>query len=363
MVHCGAGGRIGRRWGRAVSNSILPLSGFGAANHDRADATARRFLIGIFVASVVPVALFAALPEASATDASAGWAVRAIVVLSTGHVGLSALFWLDRRYRAHIAAQTRTYYWDFFLLAGLCLIGLHLPALPFMGALVLGYLVWNGYHYARQNWGILCLTALGTREARPTRTEYYGCMLGCAGGVLGMIPASMPNLLPASASTLGFATTLLALAVALWVALRQFLDRADPLRIAMTLVNGMFFLPIFVFGPVIGFVTIATIHAGHYYFLMIGLAADRRQGPAWLRVGGALACAAVLAAGVELIRNPEFSAGLLNADQADTLIIIVLMWHYILDGGLWRLRQRFQRATVAESLPFLFAVPARADQE
>jgi len=349
-----------------VSSSALSIAELRMAPVRSTNAMALRFVAWLLLASILPVPIFAFLQPVIASEASAQWAFQAIILVSTAHVGLSGLFWLDRRYRAHMAAESRTYYWDFLLLILACVVGANLPMLPFNGALVVAYLVWNGYHYARQNWGVLCLAALGTRAPRPSQMEHVVCILGCAGGVLGLIPASLPNLLPIQAATVGFVAVLLAGILALWIAFGQFMDQAHPLRIALTLANGVFFLPIFLFGPYVGFVVTATVHAGHYYVIMLGLAADRGQGSRWLRIGSVLTFGAVLAALVEFVRNPGISAIFLRSDQADLMVIIVLMWHYMLDGGLWRLRQPFQRQATQESLPFLFdarASAAHAGQE
>ncbi len=120
----------------------------------------------------------------------------------------------------------------------------------------------------------------------------------------------------------------------------------------MTLAIGAFFAPVYLFGP-IGMVVSGTAHAAQYAVVMAVLATDRRQGRPLFRVAAMLVVATIYLAFFVVLNDPKIvGAWLIPAQVAAGLIV---MWHYMIDAGLWRLRQPFQRDAVKESFPFLFS--------
>jgi hypothetical protein len=149
------------------------------------------------------------------------------------------------------------------------------------------------------------------------------------------------------------------LLLTLVVVTRQIAARVPPLRIGMSIAVGMFFLPVYAFGRDAGFVTIGTIHGAQYAIVMLVLAADAKQGSRVFRTGAMLGCAAIYLGLFLLLTN----ASIWGSWQPRTVVLLdtVVIWHFLIDAGLWRLRHRFQRDAARQSFPFLF--PPALNQE
>lgn len=322
---------------------------------------ARRFVIALLLAGLLPIPVFALLSGALETSGTAQSTYYIVFLLSVAHGGLSGLFWLDRRYRGHMAERPRRYYADPILLAVLSLSCAIILGSAFSGLFFSIYTAWTICHFTRQNWGVLCLTALGTRTARPTRLENIACYIACAGGLIGVLPVLDPDTLSAAGFEFGdvhgfgFALVLAGLGLSLVVVVRQIAAGDPPLRIGMSIAVGLFFLPVYAFGRDAGFVTIGTIHGAQYAIVMSVLAADANQGSRVLRTGAMFGCAAIYLGLFLLLTN----ASIWGSWQPRTIVLLdtVVIWHFIINAGLWRLRHRFQRDATRESFPFLFPAP------
>lgn len=328
-------------------------------------AAGQRFAAGMLLASLLPFPVFALLHHAVPLDPVADATYRALVLVSSGHIGLSSLFLLDRRYRAHLCAHKRVYFGQIALVVLFCVIGYALLGTVFVAATTLIYMAWNAVHYARQNWGILVLTARGTRASppssqappsqEPSSLEWYACHAAALGGFIGVLPNLVhPDYAPPGLRTAGLALLLAVLALSAIVAARQARNGAHPLRLGMTMAIGMFFLPIYLFGPVIGFVATAAAHAAQYYIIMGIIAADRRQGSPSRRVAGVAMVVLALMGILFFIPQSNGASLPMPPDAVFLAINVLIVWHFLLDAGVWRLSQPFQRQAVRESFPFLF---------
>jgi hypothetical protein len=320
--------------------------------------TGRRFVWWLLLAGVVPLPVFVLLFRPSSSGPGTQQAFMALFLMTVAHGGLSGLFWFDRRYRTYMAAWPRQYYWNIACLAVVSLIGVFTLGQRFVGFFSLGYIVWNLFHFGRQNWGILCLAALGTNTPKPTRIENLAGHIACVGGVIGLLSWQLTDS-AYGVRQLGCVIMLTGLALSVVVACRQIISKTDPLRVLMTLSTGGFFLPIFLLG-LVGVTAMGATHGAQYAIVMTVLANDRRQGPPWFRVAGMVAVAVLYLQLYVALTDPTIpTPWLLPAQVVSGLIV---MWHYMIDAGLWRLRQPFQRNAVRESFPFLFAT-ARPDEQ
>lgn len=330
-------------------------------------AIADRFIVWLLAGSVLPVPVFALL-EARTMGGPAGGVpsiqsiIHVVVLLNVMHVGLSALFWIDRRYRGHMASQPGYYYRSFLFLLALSAAGSALVGNAFHALYPTAILVWNLFHFARQNWGVLCFTALGTGTDRPGRMENWGVYAGFAGGAIAVLPQHVRAFLPEGTQALGLALVLAGLGLALAEAWRLGHAGAPWARIATGVMVGTYFLPVYLL-PNQGLVCIAAVHTVQYAVIMTVLAADRNQGSRLWRVGGMLALAALYLAATQLLDNAAIWG--IWSQPVLMLLLSVVAWHFIVDGGVFRLSQPFQRQAARESFGFLYAAGAarRAGQE
>jgi len=314
--------------------------------------TAHRFVSLLLLAVVIPLATFAILGGRAAEDRWAGSTFRILFLISVAHGGLSGLFWLDHRYRAHISGQPRRYYVDAALLLVAGLAGAFLLGEWFCGAFGVVNVIWTICHFSRQNWGVLCLTAVGMGAPRPARLEGLACHISAIGGAIGVLPpfvtvAGLPGV-----RIVGFGLVLCGLALSLIVAARLAAGNAHPSRVAMTVAIGVFFLPAYILGPLVGFVAIGCMHAAQYGIVMTALAVDAKQGSRLFRTCG-MVLFATLYLGLYLVLSGP-TIGPAWRQPAEVVLYAVVMWHFMIDAGLWRISQPFQRAAVKESFPFLF---------
>jgi len=319
----------------------------------REAGVSRRFLTTLLAATLLPLPVIALLTQPFGGARPAQDAFHILFLVSVAHGGLSGLFWLDGRYRRHMTAHPRAYYVDAALIAVLAMSGVILLGPRFFGIFTIIYTVWTVVHFARQNWGVLCLAGMASGTGRPGRLASRACVLGCSGGAIGVLPGPALEMLPDGTLALGLALTILGLCAAMIAAFRQVAAGASWANAAMTVSVGLFFLPVYLFGRETGFVTIGLAHAAQYAVIMGVLAADGRQGPPWLRVGGMLGIAGAYLGLFLLLNDPEIWGAWLQ--PAQVLLNCVVMWHFMLDAGLWWLSQAFQRGAVRESFPFLFA--------
>jgi len=225
--------------------------------------------------------------------------------------------------------------------------GLTWLLLPFFG--------WQFYHFAKQNLGMVALAASSARVPSPRPAERRTLLAAGAAGIGGLVahPAllqlragpRLPVLFPVAA--LAFAT-----AVAAGVAL---LARRPPAQrpagfSVVYLMALLFFLPVFVFGSPYAAVGGMTVAHGMQYLLLLGLVAAG-SGARLIRL--ATLCNVALLGGAAL----EKASHLHGAAPAERLLfgayLGAVMAHFVIDAGLWRLRDPFPRAFLARRTPNL----------
>jgi hypothetical protein len=227
------------------------------------------------------------------------------------------------------------------------------------GWLLLPYFCWQFFHYQKQNLGMAALAAAGSGIA-PLRAIERRALLGTGlAGIAGLIARpgllqlragpGLPPLLPFAAA--GFAISAAAGLAAL--ARRPAASRPAGFCV-LYLISLLFPLPVFAFGSPYAAVGGMTAAHGLQYLLLVGLVAgggQRRLTSLALLANIALAGGAVLA----------WAAHLHNAGPAGRLLfgayLGVVMAHFVIDAGFWRLRAEFPRAFLTGRLPYLLAVP------
>lgn len=226
--------------------------------------------------------------------------------------------------------------------------------------------LWLLWHYQKQNWGIVSFCSrVSSREAAST-TELWALRVAAIGGWM------------AAVRSVGFGTgtpvgdhadLLFQAAVGLYcvvpvlliVALvRQPGLRSSPPRLLFVLVSCLFFLPAFLFEDrPSAFLTYALAHGFQYHVFMTFLATSpgtgtRGDDPERRRVGVRALLLCVLTLGVLLWYGGDVVTASSNMMwPLFGFVMGVTMAHFIVDAGIWRLRDRFVRGYVSEAFPFI----------
>jgi len=329
-----------------------------AGNAFSRDPETRRFFSLLLVATAIPFVLFPLI--AHAFPASAGWNDAKgflLFVGSSGHVAASFFFYGDARMRDFMLGGHR----GRFLVAPLTLIGLMgLAGLLFaeerlLSYVILGYWVWQTHHYTRQNHGILAFVSRAAGVRASLRESLAITLTGVA-AVVGMITYVTPY--QNTALDL-YGWQLHTLAVALyasaWVVYGITLFERNPLsapwRSAVLLALMLFYLPLFLFQDLLSAVFTYAIAHGLQYLVFMGVVAAV---PTARRVRSyALLAGVTLAGGAVLWLSQQQAFWGSYGKAVYGMGLGVVMWHFLLDAGVWRLSESFQRGYMAERFSFL----------
>jgi hypothetical protein len=234
--------------------------------------------------------------------------------------------------------------------------------------LLLPYFGWQFYHYQKQNVGMAALAAATHRAAPLSAAERRSLVLAGA-ATIGALCAD-PRLLSlhisldapwlGPAAEIGFAGAVAAGIVAL--ARRPAAERPAGFC-AVYLTSLLFGLPAFVFSSPYAAVGGMTVAHGLQYLLLISLVAGGNTSGArssrfvkfTLLFNIALIGGALLSAASHLHNSSPIGRMAFGA------YLGVVMAHFVIDAGIWRMRDPLARKFVADSLPFL--VPPRTRRQ
>jgi hypothetical protein len=221
--------------------------------------------------------------------------------------------------------------------------------------LLLPFFGWQFFHFAKQNLGMVALAASSAGVASPRPAERRTLLAVGVAGIGGLI--AHPALLqlrvdPRLGALFPVAALVFVTAVVAGVALlvrRPAAQRPAGFS-AMYLMALLFSLPVFVFGSPYAAVGGMTVAHGMQYLLLVGLVAAG-SGARLVRL--AALCNVALLGGVAL----EKASHLHGAALAERLLfgayLGAVMAHFVIDAGLWRLRDPFPRAFMARRVPYL----------
>jgi len=322
------------------------------------ESTSRRFFVSLLVATAIPFLLFPLISHV--LPRGGGWNdTRALLLFvgSSGHGAASFFFYGDASVRGVMLRGHRVR----FLVAPLLLIGamgglgLFFADEALLAYVILGYWVWQTHHYTRQNHGILAFVSRASGERTNLRESLAVTLTGAA-AVVGMITFVTPYRQTALAlhawelHTLAFG-----LYASAWLIYGlSLLERnplANPWRSAVLLALMLFYLPLFVFQDLLSAVFTYAIAHGLQYFVFMGVVASV---PAAHRLRSYALLALLALAGGGLLwlsQQQAFWGGYGKAVYGMGLGVV--MWHFLLDAGVWRLSEPFQRGYMAKRFAFL----------
>ena len=286
-----------------------------------------------------------------------------LFVGSSVHVASTGWFYTVPAVRAHMRRHPARYlWWPAALLAGACAVAATVPRTALYWLLV-PYFGWQFWHYQKQNLGIVALTASSLRIAPPSRTERRALHTAGVAMIAGLLTrpsllqlpvrAILAPLWPAAAA--GFAVAVVA---GLWgLARRAPTDRSAG-YCTVLLTSLAFGLPVFLFGsPYAAVAGLTVAHGLQYLLLMAMLTAGSEHGAA--RLGRlAVLCNIALLGGALLALASDQLAARPAGRMLFGLFLGAVMAHFVIDAGLWRLREQFPRTFLASRLPALMP-PAR----
>jgi hypothetical protein len=315
--------------------------------------------IGLTAASAI--AAIALAPPAGA-PAREGLAFL-LFVGSSVHVASTGWFYTVPEVRAHMRQRKlRYYWWPLALLAGAGATALLVPR-PVLYWLLLPYFGWQFFHYQKQNLGIVALAAAAYRVPSLRRPERRALVAAGLSGIAGLV--ARPSLLqlpvrPVLAAVFPLAVAAFCGSAAVGIGCLAVRSRARPSAAfcAAYLTSLAFSLPVFVFSSPYAAVAGLTIAHGLQYLLLMGMvAAGGERGTRTLSlavlVNIALLGGAALALASDQLRSEPAVRVLFG------LFLGAVMAHFVVDAGLWRMRETFPRTFLGARLPWLIPAAAR----
>jgi hypothetical protein len=341
-----------------------------------ADAVATRSYARRFGWTVVAVTVGAALVSALAGPGSgAAPAVPLAWLLFVGssvHVTATLALFSFADVRAHARRHPNRY-----LIAPAALLitataGCLLLPPPAISLPLLGFFGWQLWHYQKQNLGLASLALASARLPLLSRLERRCIVASGIGGILALVahpsglqlvawrpppPVAIGSHTSAELVLVASATTALTCTVRRWMA-----TTTTPPATGVYLMAVIFPAPLLLTSSPYAAVGGLTLAHGLQYLLlvghvMVGSPAHRSERPSAARLAAVMAivvaAAGVLATTAHLHgRADSVARALFGAYLA------AVMAHFVVDAGLWRLRDEFPRGWLGERIPRLLGRPA-----
>ena len=332
------------------------------------------FLVALTVVTLVPI-FYMPLAASVTTD------VRSLVLLTgvftflggQAHVGATYYFFADKTVREFFLAQkTRYIIVPSVLVFGTgILFAINIPALSSFALLF--YFIWQTFHYQRQNYGILSFISSAKKEGRPADWETIAIDLAAIAGILGMIHLMRlldGTFLEAFSEFVFLCGKNLYIVVALGTVAALAVSREDLIKgkapgilhISCLLMSVGFFLPTFIFDSVQGAIMGYALAHGLQYFVFMYFVSAKNSA----QTGGKPIITMVfIAFGIGMLMTMMEDQSLLAlvrplrwqpqiADGVFGMYLGLVMSHFVIDAGIWRLRERFQREYIGSAFAFVF---------
>jgi hypothetical protein len=289
-----------------------------------------------------------------------GEALRLLVALNfigaNFHVAATGWFYTDAEMRTHFRGHPMRYLvMPVLLIAGAAAAFQFVPA-ALRGWLLFGFLAWQLWHYQKQNVGLASFVAAGTGSGPLSLWERRTLMLSAVAGILGFFslnPIGLPGWMSEFAwlhRLGGWVYLLSPLALGLCLVKVPAL-RGSPLRLGFLLLGVVFFLPTYLFDDQTSATLGYAIAHGLQYLVFMAVVAMRRQAVPSLLLLAGLGTLGALALNAAIVA-PD--AGVLGGHALYGAFIGTTMAHFVLDAGIWRLREPFQRKYMRDRFFFVF---------
>jgi len=277
---------------------------------------------------------------------------------SSVHVATTGYLFTEADIRAHVADHRARYVWIPVLLILSAATAASVVSVRAVAWLLLPYFAWQFFHFHKQNIGMVAL-ALSSKALRgPSVAERRAASLASLFGIAGLLAhpglLQLPDQSPVRRlyvlALLGFICAVVTGIALLWLRARRERSAGPTAAYLMAL---LFFGPVFLFRSPYAAVGGMTIGHGLQYLLLVGLVAAGRSRGTGRAVGLALLLNVALLGGMVV----SAASHLHNAPAAGRALfggyLGVVMAHFVIDAGLWRLRDPFPRSFLASRVPFL----------
>jgi hypothetical protein len=275
------------------------------------------------------------------------------------HVALTGWFYTDREMRSHFRSKPVRY-----LIVPSAIVSINVIAFYFFDSasrlyIIFVFICWLLWHYQKQNVGLLSFIAAGTDRvplcAWERRTFALSAIAGIVGGfsVIQFGPTNLSTLF-AQFHQVGAAIYLVLVPVSFCIAvIRNPILRTNRLRFVFFVIGTLFFLPTYIFSDAVSATAGYTLAHGLQYFVFMSFVSAGKKGTM-----GSFVKLCVIAAcgGIFLDHASEASTWLASpyAGAIYGLFIGLVMTHFVLDAGIWRLREPFQRSYMRKKFDFVF---------
>ncbi|MEU8796282.1 hypothetical protein [Spirillospora sp. NPDC048819] len=276
---------------------------------------------------------------------------------SSVHVASTGWFFTLPEIRAHAAAHRGRYVIaPVALVLGTALAATIVPYAQVQWAL-LAYLAWQFFHFQKQNLGMAALAGVAQRAGSVRPLERRAIMLAGAGGIAALLVH--PELLQLGIDPplrfmfpVAFAVFAVGVAIGLYALARR--DGRPAAFTAIYLISLLFFAPVFIFDSPYAAVAGLTIAHGYQYLLIVGLVSGAPRRARSGLTGLCVMVAIALLGGIALDQASHMHGSPLLWERAlYGAYLGAVMAHFVIDAGLWRLRDEFPRRFLTASVPYL----------
>lgn len=319
----------------------------------------RLWALGTVAVTVSPIVLAAATAPSGAAPP-----LRALTWLlfvgSSVHVAATGWFYTVPEVRAHMMRHRSRYVWaPAALVAGLSVAAIAASARQ-IALLLLGFFAWQFFHFQKQNLGLAALAARAHGGGSLTALERRALLLTGIGGVLGLI--GHPALLQLAHLSrfeglfaAGFGCFVLGGLCGGYAMFRRAPTSRPSPFVTVYLVSLLFFLPLWIFSSPYAAVAGLTIAHGLQYLLLVGFVAAAPGQRQPVHIGLLLLVNVALLLGLALNHMSHLHDGAPLGRALFGVYLGLSTAHFVIDAGLWRLRDEFPRAFLTRRLPFLLA--------
>jgi hypothetical protein len=292
--------------------------------------------------------------------------VRSLTLLlflgSSVHVATTGYLFTEADIRAHVVEHRARYVGVPILLIAAAATLACIVSGRALTWLLLPYFAWQFLHFYKQNIGMVALASTSSGLRGPSASERRALSLASLFGIAGLL--THPGLLQLNdqmplrqfyvLALLGFVCAVVSGVALLLVRPRR--ERSAGVT-ATYLMALLFFGPVFLFRSPYAAVGGMTIGHGLQYLLLVGLVAAGRSRGKGRAVGLALLLNLALLGGILLNAASHLHDGPVLGRALFGAYLGVVMAHFVIDAGIWRLREPFPQAFMASRVPFL--VPPR----
>jgi hypothetical protein len=263
------------------------------------------------------------------------WGIMAAT--GVGHVAATAFFYADPGFGRLIREDRQRFLlWPFIaMVACYAVFSINTAAWAIVSKL---FIVWQLYHYQRQNYGVIAFAAQSGGFGRLPQAMNLMLNLGVAGGACALF-------VDTSIGVAVFAGSTAVLAYMLLIDPRL---RRNSRVLCFTLLGWAFLLPTLVSAdPLVSFWSYAIAHGAQYLIFLAVLSVGHRFGLA----------GPVILVFISVATWMVFAC-LLSAPATAAIYTGIVMGHFLIDAKLWRLREPTQRGLIRERFAFIFGHPA-----